>query len=175
MFKSLFKFLKKLLKWLLPILAIALIIAAVFFPTVLPVIGSYLSTAWGAVSGWVGSAFSSVGSWIGGALSSIGSYLSAASFGEVIKLATGAAIILNPDELGEGLGSVAEGFGEGVGSVLSSIPTIAWIAGGFLLWMWLSGDGGSAVNVVVPGTTNDRNRSDDGGAIGESQYEWSRS
>lgn len=133
MFKKILNFLKKLLKWLLPILLIAGVVAAVFFPSVLPLVGSYLSTAWSAVSGWVGSAFSSVASWGGSALTAIGSYLSSASFGEVIKLATGAAILVDPEGVGAGLGNAAQGIGGAASSVVRAIPTAVWVGGGLLL------------------------------------------
>lgn len=147
-FDAILKFLKKF--WW--VIVIILIILAVFFPAVLPAIWAFLQTAWTAVSGWVGTFFSTMASWASKAWSAGQEWVAEASWGEVLKLAAGAAVIMNPEGVADGVGSVIDTVADGIGNIVQAIPTSVWLIGGGLLAFWLlSGSSGEESTVIIRG------------------------
>lgn len=141
LFAKIFSFLKKILKWLLPLLLVALVVVAVFFPTVLPVIGSWLTTAWSTAGGWLGSAWTAMVNGGGAVVSAATAWLKEASWTELLKLAVGAAIIVDPGGVAEAAGSLASSFVDVAASVAK--PLLPLILGGAAIWLlfFREGDG----------------------------------
>lgn len=146
-FKKLLEFLKKILKVLGPLLIIAYIACWIFAPALIPIIHGWLSTAWTAissaastlwttVSGWIGTAWKAIGSFAGGVWDAASGWLAEAEWSEVLKLAAGAAIILNPEGVAEGVGTVVDAVGDTIGTIVEkvAVPLLPWILGGVGLW-----------------------------------------
>lgn len=150
LFKKIWAAIMKMLKWLLPIIIIILVIIAIFFPYLLPVIWGWVATAWTAVSTAATAAWGAVSSWVatgwqwlttaasaiwnaGGevastAWSAASEWVAEASLSDVLKLATGAAVILNPEGVGSAIGNIVEGAAEAVGKVLKAVGPLGWAA-----------------------------------------------
>lgn len=134
-FKKLLDAILKILKWLLPILIIILIIIAIFFPYLLPIIMQWAAAAWTAVAGWVSTAWGWISSGVSFIWKAVTEYVAEASFADVLKLAAGAAVILNP----EGVADAAGGLLEDVADIATKVlgPVLPWILGGlavYFLW-----------------------------------------
>lgn len=158
-FDAILKFLKKF--WW--VIVIILIILAVFFPAVLPAIWAFLQTAWTAVSGWIGTFFSTMASWASKAWSAAEEWVAEASFGEVLKLAAGAAVIVNPEGVADGVGSVVDTVVDGVASLVKDIPTSVWLIGGGLLAFWLfSGNSNDESTILIRSDEDQSSRSGGG-------------
>lgn len=142
LFKKIFAAIKKLLKWLGPLLIIIAIIIAIFFPYLIPVIMGWISAAWTAVATTVGGWISAGWGWLVSAgstlLSNASSWVSEASFADVLKVATGAAVLLNPEGVAEGAGSIIGAIGEVVADVLG--PSMPWIIIGLAAYLLLTRD-----------------------------------
>lgn len=145
LFSKIMDFLKKLLKWLGPIILVALIIIAIFFPAMWAVVVQWASAAWTAVvstvGGWLTTAWGWLVSGAKGLWSIASSWLADASFTDVLKLAAGAAVILDPEGAADAIGSVVGGVVDAVGDVAEALLGENWpwiLAGGaafyFLVW-----------------------------------------
>lgn len=150
LFDKIFEVIKKILKWLGPLAIIVYILIWIFAPYLIPIIHAWLATAWAAIQAFAATAWATIGSWLSSAWTIISSWggaawdaasgwVAEASFGEVLKLATGAAIILNPEGAAEGIGTIIESIGSVVKDILG--PYLPWVLGGLALWFfWPSGD-----------------------------------
>lgn len=164
LFKKILAVLKKLFKWLGPLIIIIAILIVIFAPYLIPVIMGWLSTAWAAISGFAVTVWTTISGWISaawGVLSSVAGdlwtagekWLAEASWGEVLKLAAGAAVILNPEGAADALGSVVDTVGDFVAKVAG--PLLPWIVGGALLWFLFKGDNDEPNGSVVIQTRGD--------------------
>lgn len=144
LFKKLMSLIKDIIKWLGPLAIIVYILIWIFAPALIPVIHAWLSTAWAAVQAfataawttattWLASIWTVIGDFTGAAWSAVDGWFAEASFGEVLKLATGAAIILNPEGIADGVGSIIDSVGDVVSKVVD--PLLPWLIGGLAVWL----------------------------------------
>lgn len=157
LFSSIGKFFKKIIDAILKflkkfwwVIVIILIILAVFFPYVLPAIWSFLQTAWATVGGWISTAWGAISSWAGTAWSAAQGWVAEASFSDVLKLAAGAAVLIDPE-------GVVGGIGDAIADIAKAIPTPVWLVGGGILAFWLlGGRKKSSSEVVIKGGVDGR-------------------
>lgn len=145
-FKKLLDALIKLLKWLLPILIIALIVIAIFFPYLLPVIWAWVGTAWTAVSGWVATAWGWISSGASFLWKAATEWVAEASFADVLKLAAGAAVILNPEGVADAAGGLLETVVDAVAPIVST--ALPWLIAGAVAYFVFTSDGGEDEKIV---------------------------
>lgn len=144
-FKKIFDAILKFLKKFWWVIVIILIILAVFFPYVLPAIWSFLQTAWATVGGWISTAWGAISSWAGSAWTAAQGWVAEASFSDVLKLAAGAAVLIDPE-------GVVGGIGDVIADVAKAIPSSVWLIGGGVLAFWLlSGRKSKSNEIVVKG------------------------
>lgn len=153
MLNSILKFLKKF--WW--VLVIIIIILAIYFPTVLPAIWAWIQNAWTVVTGWLGTLWSTVGSWASSAWTAAQGWVASASFGDVLKLAAGAAVLLDPEGVADGIGGI-------ISDVVEAIPSAVWWGLGALAvwWLWPKGDDASNGSVMIYDGTQRENEEEQG-------------
>lgn len=145
-FKKLLDALLKLLKWLLPILIIVLIVIAIFFPYLLPVIWAWVGAAWTAAAGWVATAWSWISAGASFLWKAATEWVAEASFADVLKLATGAAVILNPEGVADAAGGLLETIVDAVGPVVSA--ALPWLIAGAAAYFIFTSDSGDEERTV---------------------------
>jgi len=141
MFAKIKDFLKKLMKWLVPLIIVALIVLAVFFPPAFAVVSAYMATAWSAVSGWAATAWTAISNGAGAVITAATEYVSGLSFAETVKMALGAAIILDPEGVADAAGSLVESAGNVLASVASKLNLPLIIGGLGAAWLLMSNSG----------------------------------
>lgn len=147
-FKKIFDAILKFLKKFWWVIVIILIILAVFFPAVLPAIMTFLKTAWATVGGWISTAWGAISSWGGKAWTAAQGWVAEASFSDVLKLAAGAAVLIDPE-------GVVGGVGSAISKVVKSIPKAVWLVGGGVLAFWLlKGSKNAKQEIVLKGGYN---------------------
>lgn len=109
--------------WLIIVIAV-IIVLAVFFPAILLAVWSWISTV-----GWP---------WLVEAASGVATFVAGLGLEGAVALALGAAILIDPEGVGEGIGNIVESGGNAIGSLLSS--PAGWIGMGVLAIFLLSGD-----------------------------------
>lgn len=155
-FKKLLDAILKLLKWLLPILIIALIVIAIFFPYLIPVIIQWATTAWAAVSGWVSAAWGWISSGASFLWTAATEFVGEASFADVLKLAAGAAVVLNPEGVADAAGGLLEDVVDTATKVLG--PVLPWLIGGLAIYLlWPSDSDSEVVYIDRNGRNGDEN------------------
>jgi hypothetical protein len=120
--------------WLIIVIAV-IIVLAIFFPAILLAVWQWISTV-----GWP---------WLVEAASGVATFVAGLGLEGAVALALGAAILIDPEGVGEGIGNIAEGVGEAAGSILSS-PMGLLALGGAALFI-LSSSGSDNTPVVIDG------------------------
>lgn len=158
LFSKIFSFLKKLLKWLGPILIIIAIVIAVFFPYLIPVIMGWVSTAWAAITttlgGWISAAWGSISSGASFLWTAMTEWVGEASFMDVVKMAAGAAILIDPEGAADAAGSLIESVGEATGGVIGDVadalsPFFPWLIAGAVAYLVFTSDDENETTVMV--------------------------
>lgn len=145
-------------------LLIVALIVAVFVPGAFAAVGAYISSAWVSVTGWVASGWASLATWAGGALTGVADWASSIGWGTFLKLATGAAILLDPKGAASALGSLAKT----AASVASSVvrPFMPWILGGLGLYLLTKSKSNGGTTVVTSQPALQRQAALKGGTSG---------
>lgn len=154
-FSKLFAWLKKILKWLLPLLVVALIVCAIFFPAVLPAISSWVTGAWNWISTSIGSWASTLWGWIKTGASFVwdkaAKWIADASFTDLLKVAAGTALLVDPKGTVNWVKDVITDVGSGIGDALGSVASnfLPLLIGGVVLWFLFTKSSDSERDIVV--------------------------
>lgn len=142
-FDKLLKIIAKILAWLGVFIIIVYILLWIFCPALIPVFTQLLLNAWAAAQAFIVAAWQWIVAGAGFIWNAIQEWVGDASIGEVFKLALGAATILNPEGVAEGVGSVIEAVAK------VATPLLPYIGVGLLLWFLLKKDKDDSKEIVI--------------------------